>query len=654
MHIDENENYSRIPHGRSRKRPEGLAANEAAAVTGTSNAPASAAGSSERKAAAETPAAIPAGSSRARVHEEKPRGNKVLLRRAVIFSILEVITVIGILVFAYASKQYAKIQRPEVRVEQIQNENLTKEEIEEIEKGYWNIAVFGVDSRDSSVGRGANSDVIMVVSINRETGGIQLVSVFRDTFLKTGNSTYSKINSAYCEGGPEQALKELNENLDLNITQYVTFNWKAVVTGINILGGVDLELSKAEFNGINGYITETVNSTGIGSTQLTHAGMQHLDGVQAVAYARLRYMDNDYARTERQRKVIQECFNKAKQTDVSTLTSMIGVMLELVATNMTWQDGIDALGNITKYNITETAGFPFARGEANMGKHGACVIPQTLESNVRDLHTMLFPDMEYEPSEQLKQISANISAKTGMYKEGTNVGHVSTEGWMPSSNPQAKSGSGEVGENQQESGESTEKESQKKKNDDLEYSISNDGYLIYVDSVDENGNKKYKYMLDANGKRIKMIDYDADGNMIYLYEIDEDGNFFFDSEIGDESQTEKEKETDEDGNVLPGQDDDDDIMSYGPGGMPMSTEAATEKETNGGPGVQNESESIKAVDKPGSQNGEQTNENLTEKATEKTTEESTDAPEAEGPQQIEDDNTAAGPGAVISEGAPSE
>ena len=115
-----------------------------------------------------------------------------------------------------------------------------------------------------------------------------MVSLFRDTYLNLSKEgSYNKFNQAYFTGGPEQAMAAINRNLDLNVTDYATFNWKAVADAITILGGVDVELSKAEFYYINAFISETVAVTGIGSTQLTHAGMNHLDGVQAVAYGRL-------------------------------------------------------------------------------------------------------------------------------------------------------------------------------------------------------------------------------------------------------------------------------------------------------------------------------------------------------------------------------
>ena len=98
----------------------------------------------------------------------------------------------------------------------------------------------------------------MICSVDLESGEIKLVSVFRDTYLNISDkNTYNKINAAYAIGGPEQAVAALNKNLDLNITQYATFNWKAVADAINILGGVDIELTKAEFHYINAFITET-------------------------------------------------------------------------------------------------------------------------------------------------------------------------------------------------------------------------------------------------------------------------------------------------------------------------------------------------------------------------------------------------------------
>ena len=275
-------------------------------------------------------------------------------------------------------------------MEDMTNPNLSHEKLETMQ-GYWTVALFGVDSRGDNVASQTNSDVIIIANVNMDTGEIKLVSVYRDSYLNIdeGNS-YNKINQAYFLGGAEQAISALNRNLDLQIDDYGTFNWKTVAQAINILGGVDVNLSKAEFYYINAYITETVKATGIGSTQLTHAGENHLDGIQAVAYARLRNMDTDFARTERQREVIGQAFEKLKKSDFATINNVMETVLKGIETNISYDDLLPAAMNLTKYHISETTGFPTAREDANMGRKGACVIPATLESNVKLLHEFLF------------------------------------------------------------------------------------------------------------------------------------------------------------------------------------------------------------------------------------------------------------------------
>ena len=287
--------------------------------------------------------------------------------------------------------------------------------------GYWTIAVFGVDSRDGNTGKGALSDVEMLCSIHRKTGEIRLLSVFRDTYLRIDQKEdFDKINEAYFLGGPEQAIKALEDNLDLQIDDYATFNWKAVVDAINVLGGVVIDITDKEFAYINSFITETVKSTGVGSYQLEHSGMNHLDGVQAVAYARLRLMDTDFNRTERQRKVLGQAMEKAKNSDLKTLTTLIGTVYPQTKTSI----GVDNLAgmakNAKKYYISQTSGFPFSHQEIKIGKK-ACVVPTTLESNVIQLHSFLYNTENYVPSENLKSISTHIIEVSGLGEPGKDI-----------------------------------------------------------------------------------------------------------------------------------------------------------------------------------------------------------------------------------------
>lgn len=325
-------------------------------------------------------------------------------------------------------RTFGSMQKIDFNEDQVKNVNLSQEQIDDM-KGYMTVACFGVDSRSEhgqmNVGKGTNADVNMIANINLETGEIRLVSVFRDSYLNINDkNSYNKINAAYAQGGPEQAVKALNKNLGLNITQYATFNWKAVADAINILGGVDVELSDAEFSWINAFITETVKETGIGSHQLTHAGNVHLDGIQAVAYGRIRYSDTDYARTERQRIILQKAFDKAKNADWATLNCLIQTIMPQLATNVDITDLIPLARNIAKFHIGETAGFPAARGEQDVGKIGDCVIPQTLEYNVKELHKFLFDEEDYQVPSNVKEYSSHIAQVTGLTTNAKLIGHV--------------------------------------------------------------------------------------------------------------------------------------------------------------------------------------------------------------------------------------
>ena len=351
----------------------------------------------------------------------------------------------------------------------------------------------------------------MIVNLNRETGEIKLASVFRDTYLNVSDkNTYNKINAAYAMGGPEQAVKALNKNLDLNITHYVAFNWKAVATAINILGGVDIDISKSEFYYINAFITETVKGTGIGSVQLKKAGVNHLDGVQAVAYGRLRLMDSDYARTERQRLVIQKAFEKAKKADFATLNSLIGNMSAMCATNINMNDILPMAKNVTKYHLSETTGFPAARGEQKMkiGKLKlSCVIPQTLVSNVTSLHKFLYGEEDYKPSSTVQTISNKIAELTGLNKAGKEIDHVATDqGYIPKGETEATTLSAEEEskkESQEESQmESMLEESKKESESAGETETGPDGKPIETTSGAHNSGYLHETETDANGNVI--------------------------------------------------------------------------------------------------------------------------------------------------------
>lgn len=300
---------------------------------------------------------------------------------------------------------------PGIEMPRLQNMNISIETQEKME-GCWTVALFGVDSRDGTLGRDTRADMQMILNIDLGTGEIRLVSVYRDTYLKIDKKgRYDKINQAYFKGGPGQAVEALSENLDLNLDDYASFSWKAVADAINILGGVDVDISPEEFKVINGFITETVESTGVGSHHLKNAGLNHLDGVQAVAYGRLRKMDTDFMRTGRQREVAELVLKKARGADFSTLYQLMTAVLPQISTSIGMKDALPLVKNVKRFHLTQTGGFPTTLKDARINKKD-CVIPVNLEENVKQLHEFLFDEADYEPSQAVKEISKEIERKT--------------------------------------------------------------------------------------------------------------------------------------------------------------------------------------------------------------------------------------------------
>lgn len=489
---------------------------------------------------------------RSRAASRHRRGRR---KRRIWLIVLEVVLVLALLLGAVGwyvyQRTFGSMQKIAFDENEVQNLDLSEEQLADME-GYFNIMCFGVDSRMENgvqnVGKGTNADVNMVISANLETGEIRIVSVFRDTYLNINNkNSYNKINAAYAQGGPEQAVKALNKNLGLNVTQYATFNWASVAKAINILGGVDVDLSDAEFSWINAYITETVEETGIGSVQLTHSGHVHLDGIQAVAYARIRYSDTDYARTERQRIVVEKAFEKAKQADWQTLQSLLFEIVPELATNVSVDDLVPLAKSISKFYISDTMGFPSARGEKRMGDLGDCVIPQTLSYNVKLLHEFLFDEQDYQVPDSIQEISSHIASVTGLSTNAKVIDHVATDQGISAETFHRIMGSGST------SGKSS------KSYDSLE-PVTDPETTAKSSTASET-----EYETDENGNEI----YETDENGDVIFETESDGSVVLPTDKNGET----EYPTDENGDVI------DPPEDYVESEAETSTEKSTSSET---------------------------------------------------------------------------
>ena len=295
-------------------------------------------------------------------------------------------------------------------------------------KGYTTIGLIGLDGRDGELKTGARSDTMIIASINNDTKKVKLVSVYRDTYLRIGedsegNGQYNKANAAYAEGGPEQFLSMLNTNLDLNVTDFVSVDFQAVAEAVELLGGIDVELKEEEVVHLNNYCVETSKVTGMDYTPLEEkAGVHHLNGVQTVSYARIRYTSgNDFRRAARQREVIYKIVEKAKNSDIATLSKILDKVFPKVYTSFTKAEILQMGMSMMSYDIEDQTGFPFdhlygGRVKDAMGGLDV-VLPVTLESNVIKLHEFLYPEDSYTPSDEVKAYSQRIVDKSGFGDE---------------------------------------------------------------------------------------------------------------------------------------------------------------------------------------------------------------------------------------------
>ncbi len=207
-----------------------------------------------------------------------------------------------------------------------------------IVKGITNILLLGVDNRDSTdVSVNERSDSMMILTVDTINNKIKLTSLQRDMAVYLpGSSSVNKINAANSFGGPALAMRVVNDTFRLNIKQYVVVNMRGMETIINVAGGVTVDVSPEELTYVNKELRSINHVFGDtpASPLLTKSGVQLLDGRQAVTYARIRKLDSDYKRMERQREVLQALMTSFMQADLATKTKMVSQGLGLITTNI--------------------------------------------------------------------------------------------------------------------------------------------------------------------------------------------------------------------------------------------------------------------------------------------------------------------------------
>lgn len=316
---------------------------------------------------------------------------------------------VGIGGYIYIKSSLGQMQQIDIDEESIEVNEGVKESL----KGYRTIALFGVDSRSNKFEKGTRSDCIILAIINEKTKEVNLVSVYRDTYLQISGKGLDKVTHAYAYGGAELSMSTLNTNLDLNITEFATVNFYSIIDIVDAIGGINMKIENDEIKYINQYINDMHIELGRSSSLLTKSGNQNLNGMQALAYARVRYTaGGDYKRTERMRDVLMAVVEKAKKMGISELNKLAKIALPKIYTNISPDEIMSIIPQLATYKFSESMGWPYeTRGDTIGGVWYG--VPINLAKNVEKLHKEVLAQDNYEVSEKVKSISNSIINKTG-------------------------------------------------------------------------------------------------------------------------------------------------------------------------------------------------------------------------------------------------
>lgn len=235
------------------------------------------------------------------------------------------------------------------------NKNINSSEYDVITKDdVMNILLIGTDNRDKETS--ARSDAMMVLSINNKTKSIVLTSILRDVYVEIPNYGNNRLNAAYAFGGVALLKDTLKQNFKINIDRYAIVDFYDFINIVDILGGLELDISEKEMEYVNMYLHEVnlIEGNEIDHDYLTEYGNIHLNGHQALAYSRIRYIGTDFGRTERQRKVLEKLFNDIKVSSFSDLNKIYLNIAPNVTTDITESEVLGLLFNMVNYKNYKT------------------------------------------------------------------------------------------------------------------------------------------------------------------------------------------------------------------------------------------------------------------------------------------------------------
>ena len=295
-------------------------------------------------------------------------------------------------VYFYGNYLFNKLEKVEIDKDDIVITEEVEEKLSQYSDSIINIALFGVDAVDGEAGR---SDSIMIATIDTVHKKLKLTSIMRDSYVAIDGHGNDKINHAYAFGGPQLAIKTLNENFDLNIEDFASVNFETLPKIIDKIGGIELDIDADELEYVNGYIAHLNNINGTSEPAIESTGLQHVSGTQALAYCRIRYTSGgDYKRTERHREVLTEIFKKIETMPVTSYPSLLLDILPMVNTSLTYNEILDLGTEVLKLGDSSMELERFPLDEYCEGKmiDGIYYLSFDKETTVEQLHNYIFED----------------------------------------------------------------------------------------------------------------------------------------------------------------------------------------------------------------------------------------------------------------------
>lgn len=330
-----------------------------------------------------------------------------------IITVLIILALIGGGAFLFMNNKLSKMTRIKTTDKDFDISDMANERL----KNYRNIAVLGIDARKGQGYEGSRSDAIVVVSIDKKTNEIKLISVMRDSYLymqgTDGSMMLDKVTHAHAFGGPVNTCATLNRSLDLNIKEFVVLNWNAVADAVDTMGGLELDVKQNEISDLNRWGPETATNTDRSWNGITSPGKQQMDGAQVATYCRIRKTSGgDTGRNERYKKVMSAMFKKAKTSPNKVNKAMDKVFPQIV-TNMSSAQVMKLIPVVIDMDMKKSVGWPFDYYGGIIGGKWLAV-PRTLETNNAELYKKAFKIDDYEMSPAASEIYNMIINSTGI------------------------------------------------------------------------------------------------------------------------------------------------------------------------------------------------------------------------------------------------